>query len=826
MTTATEPAPAPAAAPTLDRAGRPQWTDATGYTRHPAPLKVCLALISKAAGLGSWHYEWNGTHGDGGTPCRVADMLGLVPGAEPASPEAWRRYLAIGNAHNWTLTRDNAAKVAAACLTLVRLADDPASGVLRMEDNRQTPAEARDQAATLAAANAEAEAKRNAEDAAKAARRAAWLAQEATAEAPADLPRVPVPGCPGLTVPEWTQDTARAFWPYGTLSGDGDRVKGVAGLIRERWADAIRRGLVMPCNLSVRSDHNHINAHIVGFPGPFHNPERAVYEAASPRARLNEGPRRYLPAVEAAQHALAAIVGLYHWDKSDSMTDYFHCRFYHSEGIDWKAAEGWTPPAWMLARAARPAAEPAPQAPAPTPARAGAVTYRHGAHLERHTHTKKGRDMHLVVISSRLSREDWEALTHRAKATGGWYSRAWGQTPGGWAWWDEAPALAFLAAQFGTDEPGPAGEACGTCEPETCGCGTCPDGGTPADKAPPTPAAKAPPTPAAKAGAGDRIRGLADSLDAEADRKRGPRLENTPKRQREAGSARVDGDRAARAASYLRAYADALEAGTLPACLRGWRPTKAAALDVARQTLRESGGYYAPPVESGVYSNHHPQAVALRDLAEGAKGAADREREAEAARAAAKAAGLVKFRNTSRPGFFPTPPDIAAQAARLLLALCPAEPVILEPSAGLGALVDAVMHARPFATVDAIEDWNEAADYCRAHSKAARVDCADFLTVQALPVGKYDGVILNPPFERNQALAHVAHACRMIRPGGVLVAIVPAGFLDRHQAALPAGDWEAHTPDEGEGFNSRKAAIRQTGVSVDLVRWSRPLDLD
>jgi hypothetical protein len=54
----------------------------------------------------------------------------------------------------------------------------------------------------------------------------------------------------------------------------------------------------------------------------------------------------------------------------------------------------------------------------------------------------------LVTVTVRMERADWESLTNKAKARGGWYSRQWGSTPGGWAFWDAADAAAFLSDNF------------------------------------------------------------------------------------------------------------------------------------------------------------------------------------------------------------------------------------------------------------------------------------------------------------------------------------------------------------------------------------------
>lgn len=68
-----------------------------------------------------------------------------------------------------------------------------------------------------------------------------------------------------------------------------------------------------------------------------------------------------------------------------------------------------------------------------------------GAKIEKHYHTKKCRDMFLVILSERVDREQFEAIRRQCQDAGGWYSRAWGRTPGGFAFWSKEEAVDFAA---------------------------------------------------------------------------------------------------------------------------------------------------------------------------------------------------------------------------------------------------------------------------------------------------------------------------------------------------------------------------------------------
>jgi len=59
----------------------------------------------------------------------------------------------------------------------------------------------------------------------------------------------------------------------------------------------------------------------------------------------------------------------------------------------------------------------------------------------------------LVVPTGRTDRDTFEQTRDACKAAGGWYSRKWGKTPGGFAFDTEADARAFAAALGNETEP-------------------------------------------------------------------------------------------------------------------------------------------------------------------------------------------------------------------------------------------------------------------------------------------------------------------------------------------------------------------------------------
>ena len=68
------------------------------------------------------------------------------------------------------------------------------------------------------------------------------------------------------------------------------------------------------------------------------------------------------------------------------------------------------------------------------------------AHIEQHKHTKKGFMMHMVILDSRVDADTFNQLRGQTYIAGGWYSRKWGTTPGGFAFKEADKAQAFLAS--------------------------------------------------------------------------------------------------------------------------------------------------------------------------------------------------------------------------------------------------------------------------------------------------------------------------------------------------------------------------------------------
>lgn len=348
-----------------------------------------------------------------------------------------------------------------------------------------------------------------------------------------------------------------------------------------------------------------------------------------------------------------------------------------------------------------------------------------GIRIEEHTHTKKGFQMFICVMPERVDRTEFDRLRDIAQTLGGWYSRPWGKTPGGFAFKDKASAEAFA---------------------------------NPTDSTPPD--NNGPRSP--RRDIGDKLRKLADGMQGEIDGKFRDRLTNTPKRQREAQSARLDGYRLQRAQAGLRALADLHDAGTVPTILADVT-SKKAAFELAYGEIVSTGGYYDAGHETGNPGRTGEKAAKFWELA------TNNTKVDHAAEELRQKIEGLQFANI--PGYFPTPRAIIDQMIELAeIGDGPCD--ILEPSAGHGAIVDALAEVCPNASVFACEVWQTLREILTA--KGTRLVGRDFLEYE--PDRAFDRVIMNPPFEKGQDMEHVQRAFMLLAPGGILVAIMSPHF--------------------------------------------------
>lgn len=116
--------------------------------------------------------------------------------------------------------------------------------------------------------------------------------------------------------------------------------------------------------------------------------------------------------------------------------------------------------------------------------------------------------------------------------------------------------------------------------------------------------------------------------------------------------------------------------------------------------------------------------------------------------------------------FFATPDDVADFMIDLLRV--DEGDSILEPSAGQGALIKALLRQYPNSRIDAFELMDINRTFLKQIPEVNIIG-EDFLTE---PVEKkYDLIIANPPFSKNQDINHIMKMYSCLKSGGVLASI-------------------------------------------------------
>jgi hypothetical protein len=171
--------------------------------------------------------------------------------------------------------------------------------------------------------------------------------------------------------------------------------------------------------------------------------------------------------------------------------------------------------------------------------------------------------------------------------------------------------------------------------------------------------------------------------------------------------------------------------------------------------------------------------------------------------------GLLESGNLTieRDGFFETPPAVVKRMTELVWP----SGKVLEPSAGLGAIVDHLPIEKT--SILCIEkNTQRVADL---KEKGYTVQCGDFLTMTP---GKFDAIFMNPPFEEGQEIDHVQHAFSCLAPGGGLVSVMSAGpFFRGDRKAVAFREWFESADGTKESLPPESFKVSGTGVNTCLV---------
>ncbi len=178
---------------------------------------------------------------------------------------------------------------------------------------------------------------------------------------------------------------------------------------------------------------------------------------------------------------------------------------------------------------------------------------------------------------------------------------------------------------------------------------------------------------------------------------------------------------------------------------------------------------------------------------------------------------IDELRGKELPGFYPTPRPIILQM--LDLADIQGDDRVLEPSAGMGDILDAIRQRHPDVDLKAIERNHTLADVLAAKGYSELTTFGDFLEHQC----PCDKIVMNPPFDRQGAdIDHVRHAYELLSVGGRLVSVMCKGpFFRSDTKSREFREWlnglDHDVEELPEGAFQGIDAFRQTGVQTCLV---------
>jgi phospholipid N-methyltransferase len=208
--------------------------------------------------------------------------------------------------------------------------------------------------------------------------------------------------------------------------------------------------------------------------------------------------------------------------------------------------------------------------------------------------------------------------------------------------------------------------------------------------------------------------------------------------------------------------------------------------------------------------------MALRELSELSAGSGESEEEKQAREMKEIERSFI---GKKIDGFFPTPPMLIEKMFSMAKVF--EHETILEPSAGLGHIAEAIRLKYPENELDVVE-VNRSLFEALEKNKFQAFNM-DFLTVKEV---SYDVIFMNPPFEKHQDIDHVLHAYSLLKKGGRLVAIMAGNKKNSSQSKV--NEFIDFVNDHGYMVENEKgafkSAFRSTNVHTVTVYLEKPTD--
>lgn len=163
--------------------------------------------------------------------------------------------------------------------------------------------------------------------------------------------------------------------------------------------------------------------------------------------------------------------------------------------------------------------------------------------------------------------------------------------------------------------------------------------------------------------------------------------------------------------------------------------------------------------------------------------------------------------------FYSTDSKLADEMVELLGSIKPNQK-ILEPSAGDGALVQAITRITYGVTIDCFEIMELNRKKLRAFERVNLIG-ENFLDAEDKPElqNSYDFIIANPPFSNNQDIDHIKLMYKLLKPKGKMVSIASKHWLiSKNKKEVDFKNW---LEDVGAIFKEiPSGAFRKSGTMV------------
>ena len=162
--------------------------------------------------------------------------------------------------------------------------------------------------------------------------------------------------------------------------------------------------------------------------------------------------------------------------------------------------------------------------------------------------------------------------------------------------------------------------------------------------------------------------------------------------------------------------------------------------------------------------------------------------------------------------FFATPPEVADWLVSLAGDFSP-DCKVLEPSAGTGAIIDAIHRVQPDVVVDCYELMPENKE------KLSKLDHIRLLGddfTQAEHSSEYDLIVANPPFSKNQDIRHVMQMYHDLKPGGTVAAITSRHWQQASEKVCK--DFRAFLEEvSAQVYEIEEGAFKKSGTGVGTI---------